>query len=160
MKPYQADGSVYLLEMPAKEKLKRSIKNLLYVLCMLLMHIAMGMINQPSSRTVWVVFPYLTVFLPLAYAMMGAFTFLGASCRMSSTQYHEGLLRVRRSLLGVFILDSIGIILGLVYIFIHYGQVPLFREVIFIALHMAQLALIIAYGRYYDKYFTRITVQK
>lgn len=160
IKSYQASSAVYVLDMTKKEKRRCALRHLLYTLCAMLIHVAIGMINQPSSRTAWVVYPYLIVFLPLAYAVMGAFTFRSAGCRMSSIQYHEGILRIRRSLLAVFILEVIGIVLEIVFIVLHFGQIPLLREVIYIAFHIPQLVLIVAYSRYYDQTFVRITEEK
>lgn len=156
IKEYQKDSSIYVLGLTQKEKAKSARRNLLYVSTVALSQVLAGMVNQASSRTAWVVYPYLAIFLPLAYAFMGVGAYWRASCRMSSTQYQEGLLRIRRSLLAILVLAVLGVGLEIWYLILHWKSVPLFPELLYIALHIPHIVGVAAYGRFYDRTFTGI----
>ncbi|MDO4633515.1 MAG: hypothetical protein Q4B01_06630 [Eubacteriales bacterium] len=154
-----SDMSYYHLDMDEEQKRRSAWKNLYFVTGIAVLHTAAGLLNQPSSRTFYVVYPYLTVFLPLIYAFLGVGTYFRSGVRMSSRQYREGLQRIRRSLLGILALKGIGILLELVYLCRNYSRVPIGREIAYLLLHLPVIAVILWYGRYYDRTFTKIQAE-
>ncbi len=153
------DQNIYVLQMDQEQKRVSVRRSLLYAAGALVLHAAAGLLNQPSSRCFYVVFPYLFAFLPLIYALLGVLTYSGAAVRMSSRQYREGIRRIRRSLLGVFWLKVIGMVLDGVYLLRHFGEGNPGRELIYFLLHLPVIALIVLYGRYYDRTFADIQVE-
>ncbi|MDO4650876.1 MAG: hypothetical protein Q4B26_19745 [Eubacteriales bacterium] len=158
-----ADSNIYVLQMDQGQKKKSARNNLLFVVGIAVLQIAAGFLNQPSSRTFYVVYPYLVVFLPLIYAFLGVSTYYGATTRMSSRQYREGIQRIRRSLIGIMVLKMIGLILDLIFFirnigeFASAGQTSM--EIAYLMLHLPVIVLIVMYARYYDKTYTQIQVE-
>ncbi|KIR03405.1 hypothetical protein P261_02220 [Lachnospiraceae bacterium TWA4] len=153
------DLNIYVLNMNQEEKKKSARGNLIYVTGIAILHIAAGFLNQPSSRTFYVVYPYLIVFLPLIYAFLGVVTYYSATTRMSGRQYREGIQRIRRSLLGIMVLKVIGMLLDIVYLIRNFYQGFMEMEIIYLAFHILVIFGIILYGRYYDKTFTNIQIE-
>lgn len=152
-------GDYYILPFNKEEKKKAGLVNLGFALALMAVQIAAGMVNQDSSRTFWIVYPYLFVFLPAIYFLIGAVSFLGCPVRMQKVQYETGLARIRRSCVGVVVMAGIGMVLELVFILIHHGGVRMERELIYLLCQGLLLAAGFLYGRYYDRTYGGLTIE-
>ena len=56
-------GDYYILPLDERQKKKTNLVNIGFAAVFFLIQIAMGMVNQDSSRTFWIVYPYLFIFL-------------------------------------------------------------------------------------------------
>ena len=119
----------------------------------------MGLINPDSSRTAWIVFPYLFVILPLGYMLYGAVSYIGAPVRMHRAHYETGLLRMKRSCIGAMVLTGIGAVLDLVYMVLHRGEIRMGMECIYLICHFLFLAVAFFFGKYYDRNYSGILIE-
>lgn len=57
-------GTYYILPFTEQEKKKSNWLNMAFAAVLLILQVAAGMVNQDSSRTFWVLYPYLFTFPP------------------------------------------------------------------------------------------------
>lgn len=152
-------GDYYALPFDSERKKRTNLVNMGAALAFLVIQTAAGMVNQDSSRTFWIVYPYLFVFLPVAYFLIGAVSYWGCPLRMQKAQYETGLARIRRSCAGAMVMAGICMALDLVYIFIHHGDVRMGREIVYLLCHGLLLAVGFLYGRYYDRIYCGLTIE-
>ncbi len=153
-------GDYYLLPFEKQQKRKTNLANLGFTGLLWAVQIGAGMVNQDSSRTFWIVYPYLFLYLPLAYLFLGAATYLEVSLRMQRVQYETGVTRIRRSLKGAMALSGVCLVLGLVYLALHFGEIQVGRELIYLLCHCLFLAVAFLYARYYNRTYSGIAVEK
>lgn len=157
---YLNDPRVYVLEMSDSRKKQSSCVNLAFVLGISVFQLLAGMVNQDSSRTGWIVFLYLFTYLPLIYAFFGVFTYWEAGTTMSCLQYQHGLMRIRKSLFAVLVMDVIGIAFEIIYMVLHRNGMDFAPELMYLLLHLPHIILVVVYGRYYDRTFASSVKEK
>ncbi len=152
-------GDYYVLPFDREKKRKANLVNLGFALVLLAVQTAAGMVNQDSSRTFWIVYPYLFIFLSVAYFLIGAVSFRGHPVRMQQVQYETGIARIRRSGAGAVVMAGICMALELVYILIHHGEVRMDRELLYLLCHGLLLAAGFLYGRYYNRTYSGLIIE-
>ena len=157
---YLNDPRVYVLEMSDSGKKQSSCVNFAFVLGIAAFQLLAGMVNQDSSRTGWIVFLYLFTYLPLIYAFFGVFTYWEAGTTMSCLQYQHGLMRIRKSLFAVLVMDVIGIAFEIIYMVLHRNGMDFAPELMYLLLHLPHIILVVVYGRYYDRTFASSVKEK
>lgn len=160
VRDYDYVGRFYVLPFDEKTKRRTAWINLCYVLAITAVQVLAGLLNQDSSHTFWIVYPYLFLYLPLFYAFFGVHAYSEASLRMQSAQYEQGLVRIRKSLIAVLVLAAVNAVLDIVYIIIHRGEIRLGTEIAYCFTFLVQIAGVAAYGRFYDRNYGGITVEE
>lgn len=153
-------GDYYVLPFDGEQKKKTNLVNIGYAAILILLHIAAGMLNQDSSRTFWIVYPYLFLFLPLGYFFVGAATYCATPSGMQRAQYETGLARMRRSCIGAMALAVMGAVLDAVYIILHHGEIRMGRELLYLSYHFLFLAAAFTYSKYYNRTYGGLTIEK
>ncbi len=153
-------GDYYILPLDKESKKKTNRVNMCFAVLLMLIQIAAGMVNQDSSRTFWIVYPYLFIFLPLAYLFVGAVSYWSDPLKMQKAQYETGLARMRRSCIGAAVLTVISMALDVVYMFLHYAEIQMGRELLYLFCHILFLAAAFSYGRYYNKTYGGLRIEK
>lgn len=153
-------GDYYVLPFDEKQKKRTGICNVLGVGLLLAVQIAEGLLNQDSSRTFWIVYPYLFTLLPLAYMIAGAVRYFEVPLRMQKAHYETSLLRIRHSCIGTMVLAGISAVLDIVYMLVHRGAFHMGRELCYLGCHVVYLVAAAAYGRYYDRTYGGIRIEK
>ena len=147
------EGKYFVLPYDEKVKKKNGITCLIFAVLFLIIFFAGGMINQDSSHTFWIVFPYLFIFLPAAYNLIGAISFLNLNIKMERAQYDGSIIRMKHSARGLLILGMLNIFLDCIYIFINRNTLNFLREFIYL-LFIAFLCIsVFMFGRLFDKMF-------
>lgn len=152
-------GTYYCLPLDETEKKKAVSISLLFGLVMLGLTAAAGLINPDSSRTAWIVFPYLFLFLPCVYQLLGAVSLWGAKTRMEKAVYDASIVRMRRSCWGVLVLAAINIVLDILFLALYFDTVNKTREVVYGLCMVMLLLTALAFGRYFDRTFASIQVE-
>lgn len=153
-------GDYYILPFDEKQKKKTSVIVLLFTLLAFGMILLAGLINQDSSRTVWIVYPYLLMFIPVAYMFMGAMTYVRVPLKMQKVQFETGIERCRRSAIGVLIFTAFSMLLDIVYMVVHRADLHWGRELLYAGCHVALVMGIVIFGKYYNKTFSGIRTEK
>ncbi len=150
-------GDYYILPFSQKEKNKTNRVNLAITFVIIAMLLLAGFANQDSSRTFWIVFPYLIIYIPTGYMLLGAFTYIHAPIRMQNVQFETGIERMRRSGIGVLIFTTLSIILDIVYMILHRTNLNWSRELIYFFCQFFILAVLFLFRKYYARIYAGIT---
>ena len=153
-------GEYYTLHFDQGKKRNSAACNLLAALLALAILIGAGMPNQDSSHTVWIVLPYLCLFLPVGYWLIGAVFFCMAPLRMERPAYEGSLLRILHSCRGILILTGGNVALDLVYLALYHGTIHVGRELCYLACLAVLFLWVVLYGRWYDRTYQGISIEK
>jgi hypothetical protein len=153
-------GDYYVLPFDEKQKKRTGICNLLGAGLLLAIQIAAGLMNPDSSRTFWIVYPYLFTLLPLAYMIAGAVRYFEVPLRMQKAHYETSIARIKHSCIGTMVLAGISAVLDIVYMLVHRGDFHVGRELCYFGCQVVCLLAAAAYGRYYDRTYGGITIEK
>lgn len=157
---YRYVGKFYTLPMDEKGKKKSSRINCIFVLLIAAAEILAGLLNADSSRILWIMIPYIGLFLPTAYMAMGAGAFVTVPLRMEHSAYENSLLRMKRSCIGIMILAGINGALDGLYIMLNLKQgIHIRVEVCYIGCMLGIVAAGVLFGIVYDRLYTGIQVE-
>ncbi|MBR1931994.1 MAG: hypothetical protein IJ833_11120 [Lachnospiraceae bacterium] len=157
-------GDIYLLPFDEVYKKKTYLPCIGFGLLMLGALLGQGLLNQPSSKTVWVVLPYLAQFLPALFYFLGVMEYGMAGIRMKKPDYEKGVQRMRYCAIGLIALSLISALADGVYLIrslIQDGRtVGMGREILYFACHGLTIGAALGFGVYYDRIFSGITHEK
>lgn len=146
-------GEYYILPFDKKQKNKTAIINFCFAIVLFALQILNGCLNQDSSRTAWIVFPYFMIYIPMAYFFMGASTYAQSPLKMQKAHFERGMERMRRSCYGILIFTALSAILDVVYMILHASAMQVGREVLYFALHVVIIAVVLIFGKSYDRMY-------
>lgn len=146
-------GDYYILPIDRKQKRKTAAINFGFAILLIALQILNGCLNQDSSRTAWIVFPYLMIYVPMAYFFMGACTYAQASVKMQKPHFERGMERMRRSCYGILLFTAISAVLDIVYMVLHGADMHAGREVAYFLLHVVIATVVLLFGRLYDRMY-------
>lgn len=144
---------IYRLPYDHKQKRKNSFICIVYSLCELLIFVLAGLINQDSSRTFWIVFPYLFLFLPIACQLLGAINLILSDDIMAEKSFNNSLGRIKTSARLLIVLSVINLVLDIVFILLHFGQIAISSEIIYMVCIVLIIIASIVFGFIFDKLF-------
>ncbi len=153
---YKDDNRYYKLDINETDMKKVKRYNLIYFVGMFLFWLLAGLVNQDSSRTFYVLFPYYFIFLPIIYFGYGALNFWGLSANMDGVAYDGSVRRMHRSGLGIIIWTGINVLLDIIYIIVNFQTANVLKEVIYISLLAGIVIIGILYGKFYDRYLVKM----
>ena len=153
-------GDIYVLPYDETEKKKTYVPCILFGIGMFLATILPGMVNQSSSHTLWVVLPYMIQFLPVLFFLIGVVEYIGATPRMTKPQYDKGIGRMHFCSAALIVLSVISALCDVLYMILRRGEYDITREIIYLLLHIPVILAAFLFGRYYNKKFSAITVEK
>ena len=157
---YYYTGDYYCLPLDEAGKKKANCYNFVFGLIMLAIALTAGLLNPDSSRTAWIVFPYVFLYLPVVYMLFGAYTFAGAKIRMEKVVYDKTIVRMRRACWGVIVLSILNTILDLVYIILHFGEMNVMREAVYCVCLIVIAVTGIVFGRFFDRTYMPVTMER
>jgi hypothetical protein len=126
-------GEYYISRLSGKELTKRKVYCLALALCSDIMMIGIGLINTVGSRVAYVALPYVILFLPSVYCLMGAVRFITAKDKLEHTAFDRSVNRIRKSATGQIILSAIAVIGDIICLFSIKNLEKLFLEAIFLS---------------------------
>ena len=153
----------FILPYDEKKKRKGALINLCFCFIFLLLQIAAGLINQSSSRTAWIFFPYIMIFLPIAYFFAGAYTFVAIKSDVESTQnsfslsrkeWEKSLARCKHAGSALLVLSGINALLEIVFIVLHRNDI-ITRDIVYLGVLLCMAAMCALYGIFFDRNFSK-----
>lgn len=90
-------GKYYICQLDEKKLIRYKIYYLILILCSGATAIGVGFLNHPGSRVVYVALPYVSLFLPIAFNLMGTIGFMYSDKRLEWVTYDKTKIRIRRS---------------------------------------------------------------
>ena len=158
-KKVQNDNRFYKLDLKETAKKRINRRNWLYFMGMFFFWLLAGLVNQDSSRTVYVLFPYYFIFLPIIYFGYGALNFNGLSNIVDGIAYDGSVRRMQRSGLGIIIWTSINILLDIIYIIRNFKITNLTKEILYCLPLIGIIIVGIAFAKFYDENYAKLTMQ-
>lgn len=155
---YRYVGRHFTLLVDEKRKKQYAWVNYVVAAAFFALELLAGMLNPDSSRTAWIVFPYMFLFLPMAYMMLGAYAFWGAPLSMQHSEYQNSLVRLRKSCIAILVLGGVNILLDFLFIVIHFSELHFYKEIIYLACFVGMEILGIFYGKCYDRMYAGIVI--
>ncbi len=156
----QEEIQTYVLPFDEKAKIKTNWITIGFALLMAAAQIGIGLVNQDSSRTFWIVYPYLFMFLPAAFMIVGAVSYMDAGVSMPTPQYDGSIRRMHRSALGILVMDGISAVCDVIYMVLYHSRIRIGAELVYLLGHLVLAAIVIAYAKYYDHIFAGIRVEE
>ncbi len=153
-------GDLYVLPFDENAKKKTYLPCVLFGIGMFGSLILQGLINQSSSRTIWVVLPYFVQFLPVLYYLLGVMEYVGATPRMTRPQYDKGIARMHFCGIAVIVIAAISAGCDIGYLIARRGEYIIWKELLYLSAHLLTVLIGLLFGRYYNKHFSGITVEK
>ncbi len=153
---YKNDNRFYKLDINETDLKKMKRYNFYYFLGMFAFWLLAGLVNQDSSRTFYVLFPYYFIFLPVIYFGYGAFNFSGLLANMDGVAYDGSIRRMHRSGLGIIIWTGINILLDIIYIILNFHTANIGKEIIYAVCLVGVIVVGVLYGKFYDKSYTKM----
>lgn len=124
---YRSDYEVHETQLPGRDKpkYKKELKYIgkyyirltnepefkaiskLSILCMLLIagiFLGLGYLNNQGSRLIYVILPYIIMFLPIYYGIMGSLKMLRVKERMTVLEYERSSVRIKKSSLSLTVM--------------------------------------------------------
>lgn len=125
-------GEYYVSQLSGKELTKRKVYCLALALCSDITMISMGLINTVGSRVAYVALPYVILFLPSVYCLMGAIRFVTAKDKLEHASYDRSVNRIRKSATGQIILSAMAVIGDIICLFSIKNLEKLLLEAVFL----------------------------
>lgn len=150
-------GEYYIVDFE-NEKVKQRITliNIIFAVLLAALLIGAGLVNTQSSRTIWIVAPYLLTFMPTAYMLIGAVEYKTVGLKMQRVQYELTLLRMKRSAIGIMVLAIINVVLDIVFIIKQHEKISVTSELVYIAINVCMIIVVLVFAKYYNKYFAKV----
>lgn len=137
----QYSGKYYISQLNKAELLKVKVRYFALALCSDIALIGVGLINTPGSRILYIALPYVGLFFPAFYCLMGAIKFSSAGDKLVYAAFDKSINRIYRSCLGQIILSSITIIGEICYLLFNKHKDRLLGELLFLSGMVIVLAL-------------------
>lgn len=104
-------GKYYHIQMNERDIKKAKWINVVYGIIFILLFAFLGFLNSEGSKIIYIVLPYVFLFLPIFYTNMGTIKLLNISRDMTSKEYDFTITRMKKTTLSLLIL-SISCALG------------------------------------------------
>lgn len=156
---YKDDNRFYKLEINETEKKKVNKMNWMYFFGMFCFWLLAGLVNQDSSRTFYVLFPYYFIFLPIIYFGYGALNFSGISSNMDGVAYDSSIRRMHRSGLGIIVWTGINVLLDIIYMILNFQTTNVWKEMIYCIALIGIIVVGFGFAKFYDRnYATKVFI--
>jgi hypothetical protein len=133
-------GKFYICMLSSKKLSRVKLYLLALVLCSGATVMGAGFLNTPSSRVAYVALPYVSLFLPIAYSIMGTVGFIKSSNKLKHAEYLETKVRIFRSSIWQIVLSSLTLIGEICFILFKAKQ-EILKETIFVSLMVLIITL-------------------
>lgn len=124
-------GKYYICMLNETEFRKFKFYFLTLALCSSITVIGIGFLNNPGSRVAYVSLPYVSLFLPMVYGLLGAIKFAISGLRLDQTAYDKSKIRIHRSTIWQIALSGITILGDTLFILFNKNMDMLYKELIF-----------------------------
>ena len=125
-------GKHYICRFNKTEFRKRRVYFLTLTLCSTIIMMCAGLLDTSSSRVFYVAIPYVCLFLPIIFGLIGAINLITLDNKLEYAAYDKSIKRIHRASAGQLALSSITIIGDICYLFFAVNMDKLGKELIFL----------------------------
>lgn len=159
-KQFIYSGEYYQNNMTARQK---NILNYSTFLCSafsVCLFITAGFLNNDGAHCLYVVLPYICIFLPSVYFLSAVFTIWKAPEKLTREKYDNSYGRCRRMPVLNIVLSAICIICDVVFIMQNKKQIVIGKELLFLSLFLLVIIINFVFLRINNAAFKCIEIQK
>lgn len=109
-------GKYYICQLDEKSLRKFKFYFFALVLCSDTAAISIGFLNNPGSRVIYVALPYVSLFLPMFFSLLGTFKFITAGNKLEQAAYDKTKIRIHRSTVWQIVLSGMALAGDILYI--------------------------------------------
>lgn len=117
------------------------------------------LLNCDSSTFFLIGVPYVFLFLPICYMMLGAFSFLMSPEKMNRVEYTHSFERIYRSSWAVLWLDVYAVAADIIYLLANFSAIQAGRELFFVGINIFSLLLCVIQIKYIQTVRPTITIE-
>lgn len=143
-------GIYYKFDEDEKQKKNRKLIYLAYAIFLTICFFCLGSQNNDASRKIYVLFPLVSLFLPIYYLWLGTIRQLGLREHMTKVDVEYSVGRIRKSLTGILVLSIGGTLGQIVCLMQSWKSDYQSRDYIFLALFLGVIIvtqLVIQYNK-------------
>lgn len=96
-------GKYYIVETKQDLAKKLQVIQMISMLLIACIYGFLGFLNHGGSHVIYVSLPYIIIFLPIYYGIMGSVKYLNVSNRMTTMEYERSVIRLKKSSLLILI---------------------------------------------------------
>ena len=100
-------GNYYICQLSETDFNRFKLYHLTLALCSGTIAIGVGLLNHPGSRVAYVALPYVSLFLPIAFSLIGTMGFMFSGLKLEQAAYDKTKKRIHRSTIWQIALSSI-----------------------------------------------------
>lgn len=126
------DGNYYACRLSETELRKKKIHCLALALCSNATVLGVGLINTSGSRVIYVALPYVSLFIPTFFCLMGVLRFMVVGNKLEYATFDKSQNRIYRSTIGQIILSSVVALGDICYLLLYENIENLLREIVFL----------------------------
>lgn len=141
-------GKYYISCLSKTDLKKMKFYYLALVLCSSATAMGAGFLNNPGSRIVYVALPYVSLFLPIAYSLMGTIGFIRTDEKLTRVLYDKTKVRIRRATIWQILLSVLAILGDVVFILYRIDKNFLQKELVFLGCLVLVLLLNILFVQF------------
>lgn len=134
-------GSYYYYKLTKEELKKKKIQYGIHELIIAMILLGVGFLDNPGNRMFYVVLPYVGMFLPTAYSILGVILFIKSKNKMEYATFDKSRNRIYRSTIACIILGIMTIVGDFCFILLRAPSAKLGYELGFLAGMIAVVAL-------------------
>ena len=153
------ESDYFVLPDDGKKRRKGALMNLCFCFLFIALLVAAGLVNQSSSRTAWIFYPYIVLFLPAVYFAFGACAFASLvlvrhNVSLSRKEWEKSLARCKHSGGALLVLSGINALLEIVFIVLHRND-EIVRDIVYLGVLLGLTFGCVLYGIYFDRSFSK-----
>lgn len=100
-------GKYYIRQLSEADYIRFKLYYLTLVLCSGATSLGVGFLGSPGDRVVYVALPYVSLFLPIFYSLIGTISFMFSGNKIEQAAYDKTKIRIHRSTIWQIALSSL-----------------------------------------------------
>ncbi len=124
-------GRYYVCQLSEADHKRYKLYFLTLTLCSSATAIGLGFLNNSGSRVAYIALPYVSLFLPLFYMVMGTVGFIVSGNKLEQAAYDRIKIRLRRSTIWQIALSFLACIGNLIYTLRRGSDTTLLKDWVF-----------------------------
>ncbi|MEG0805794.1 MAG: hypothetical protein RR364_01865 [Lachnospiraceae bacterium] len=152
-------GEYYQFQQPGYTKRQVTQRIVIFSIIITASIIGAALLNTESTRNFFIGVPYVCLFLPVCYMLIGTGSFFTAPERMNKIEYAHSILRTQRSMWGIIWLQLYSILAGIVFLIVKFSEIALWREIIFVGMNGISLLFCWVQIKYIQKACATVKVE-
>lgn len=143
---YVYTGVYYMYDLPAGKLKLLKFTYLSISLVLAILFTAGGYINNPGSRVIYVILPYITMFLPIVFMLSDAVKIIFSDNKMTFKQYDRSVLQLKRSGTALIVISAAAIAGEISYLIFNGASAVLSSEIPYFLVCFAIFSISVAFN--------------